>query len=469
MATGKNDSKNEYNKTGGIKIDPGMFIFVAIFIYIIICIVMSMKSTSIKGYQVKVGSLSENRIYTGIAIREEIPVESEYSGYINLLMRDGERAGFNNLLFCIDETGKLADLIGKDPAGDNSLSDSELFSLRQEIQLFSKNFDDTSFAQSLTFEQKIGNELSQIENRRIIGEVNEISDGHSNDIIDYVRAKDSGIVTFYQDGFELKKADDLNKEDFDEEKYTREEVLNDALVASGDFVYKYVKNEVWSIAILVPNKDVEAITNNDYVEVKFSKTLNSSWGKVRLVKELEKESIIELTFTNSMITFCKDRFVDIELMLDVDKGLKIPNSSIAQKDFFVVDKKFVTHGGNSSDYTVLREEDAAGAVKAVSVNIIKEEEDYYLIDSIALKYGDKLIMPNEAVSTLDNNTLVLGKTEKVIGVFNINKGYADFNRIDIKNSNDEYSIIDAYSAYGLRAYDYIALDASIVTDKDFVY
>ena len=39
--------------------------------------------------------------------------------------------------------------------------------------------------------------------------------------------------------------------------------------------------------------------------------------------------------TNSMVTFCSDRFIDIELLLEDEKGLKIPNSAIVEKEFLV--------------------------------------------------------------------------------------------------------------------------------------
>ena len=49
---------------------------------------------------------------------------------------------------------------------------------------------------------------------------------------------------------------------------------------------------------------------------------------------------------NSMITFASDRFVEVELLDNAREGLKIPNSSIATKDFYIVPKDFVTVGAS---------------------------------------------------------------------------------------------------------------------------
>ena len=66
------------------------------------------------------------------------------------------------------------------------------------------------------------------------------------------------------------------------------------------------------------------------------------------------------------------------------------------------------------------------------------------------------------------DTCTVSKQASLTGVFNINKGYADFKQINILYDNDEYSIVESNTKYGLRAYDYIALDASTVVADQFV-
>lgn len=466
----KSSSKTEYLNRK-FEFNIGIFVFVAILIYIIVCLSIASKDESIRGYQVRKGALSENRMYTGIALRKENVINSDYSGYVNYFVREGERTSYNNLVYCIDETGKLSDLIGNNPLEDNSLTAAELTSLRQDIQLFSKSFDVTSFTDTVVFRSSILNELGQIENRRIIEDVASLKNSNSNDIINYCRSQYPGIVTYYTDGFESKKPGDITLSDFKEENYEITTRVNDDLIEAGTFAYKYVEDENWSLVIMVPSEEASQLLSMEYVEVKFQKTLTSSWAKVSFINSFDGYSLINLEFTNSMVTFCKDRFVDIELLLDSDSGLKVPNSAIAEKQFYIIDKDYVTLGNNSSDYTVLRQEyDENGSiVKSVTVDIYKEEEDCYYVDTLSLDYGNILVKPGAPVTTTNENNLIVSKTGSLIGVYNINKGYAEFNRVEILYSNDEYSIVSPNSAYGLRAYDYIALDAKIVSDKDFVY
>ena len=87
----------------------------------------------------------------------------------------------------------------------------------------------------------------------------------------------------------------------------------------------------------------------------------------------------------------------------------------------------------------------------------------YYIDEDRLQVGDRIKKPDS------QETYTISKVSNLTGVYNINKGYADFKQIQILNSNDEYSIIKSDTQYGLLAYDYIVLDAESVKTDEFIY
>lgn len=82
---------------------------------------------------------------------------------------------------------------------------------------------------------------------------------------------------------------------------------------------------------------------------------------------------------------------------------------------------------------------------------------------MVLRIGDYIIKPDS------NEKYAISKRGSLTGVYNINKGYADFKQINILYKNDEYSIVKSNTQYGLSVYDYIVLDASTVTDDEFIY
>ena len=96
------------------------------------------------------------------------------------------------------------------------------------------------------------------------------------------------------------------------------------------------------------------------------------------------------------------------------------------------------------------------------MDLVEENDEVYLDDS-NLRLGDRIDMPDS------QQTFVISKSGTLTGVYNINKGYADFKEIEVLNSNEEYSIVKSNSAYGLVAYDYIVLDAESVETDEFIY
>ena len=93
---------------------------------------------------------------------------------------------------------------------------------------------------------------------------------------------------------------------------------------------------------------------------------------------------------------------------------------------------------------------------------IDEEEGLYYVDESVLNVGDVLYKEDSS------ETLTVSKQASLTGVYNINKGYADFKRIIVLYDNEEYSIVESNTQYGLRPYDYIALEASTVVADQFV-
>ena len=469
----KNKSNNGKFKKSH-RINAGIIFFGVILAYLIIIVIINSKSSRIIGYQVKKGTLSENRIYQGIALREELPVLSPVTGYVSLFYKEGERVAFNNQVYAIDETGKISDLIVKDPVKETTLSSDDLESLRQDIMVFSKQFKDNNFEDATIFERTVNDELSRYENRELFLSIDAINSMHINDVINFYRAPGAGIIGYYLDGYEMATPESLTKADFDKENYECKYITNDTLVEANSFVYKYTNDENWKLCLYIPTEEMSKIVEDEYLKVKFLKTDTSSYGKVHIVNNFEDGSVISLTFTNSMVTFSKNRFVDIELLLEEDTGLKVPNSAIADNNFFLIDKDFVFTNGSSNTLGVNKQVvSQSGDVftRFTEVTVYDETENEYYVSMNGLDVGDVLYY----VETVENQsidhplTFTVGKQGTLIGVYNINKGFAEFKQINILHSNDEYSIIKSNTPSGLRAYDYIALDAAVVTDKAFVY
>ena len=463
MEQDRNNKIVKYRKP--LNLNIGMVIFAVIFVYIIICIFMYFTQKHIEGHQVLMGSLSTNNIYQGIALREEEIITATQAGYVNYYAREGERVGVGNLVYTLDQSGRLADYLNTDVAG-NTLTSKDLAELKSEILGFINNFDQEYFSSVYDFKYTVQGTVLKLANANILENIDAINQSGIADLISFCNSPDTGIVVYSVDGYEEKTIEQLTKEDFNAREYEKTQLISNELIAEGDPVYKLSTKEDWSIVIMTDQAKAEELLNKKFVLVRFLKNQDTSWGEVSTYTSESGDIFVKLTFNNSMVTFCTDRFIDIELILEDETGLKVPNSAIIEKEFFIVPKDYVTKGGNSNNYGVMLEtykEDGTPTTEFVETTIYGETEEEYYLDDMVLRIGNHIIKPEST------EKYAISKRGSLTGVYNINKGYADFKQINVLYHNDEYSIVKSNTQYGLSVYDYIVLDATTVVDDEFIY
>lgn len=468
MAKRQNAPQNKvvkYRKP--LNLNIGMIIFAAIFVYVVICVVLYFQTSHVVRYEVKEGSLAINNIYRGVVIRDETVVNAEAAGYVNYYAREGERVGVGNLVHTVDETGRLNEYLEDLNQGENSLSEKELAEFRSEIVNFMHGFDGENFESAYDFKYSLKNTVLKLASSNMLQSVNDINGSGSNVGVDFCYAPITGIVAYWVDGYEDLTAGEVTEEIFDEDTYEKKQLMGNELVAAGEPAYKVSTDENWSIVIPMDAERGAELLEEDYVKVRFLKNQSEAWGKVNLLNNSDGNTYVQLSFTNSMVTFVSERFLDVELILNEETGLKIPNSSIVEKEFFLVPAEFVCteeEDGQNGIYKQSYLEDGTTTIDFVNLDLYSydEESDKYYLDNIYLEPGD-ILYKNDG-----QDTFVVSERATLIGVYNMNKGYADFKQINILYQNDEYAIVKTNTEYGLNVYDYIVLDADTVSDDQFI-
>ena len=464
MAAGNNGNIRAYKKP--INLNIGMIFFAVILIYVIICVYMFFSQKQIYGYVVKNGSLSESNVYEAIALRDEAVVTSTHAGYINYFAKEGERTGAYQLVCTVDESGQILDLVNSAESSEVLLSDADLDEIRNQVADFSGTFHKNSFVSTYDFKFNVQGSVLKLANTNLLSSITELYGNSIGSSINVCTAPQSGIVVYSVDGFEGYNSSDISKECFEKENYEKIQLINNDIVEQGQPIYKLSTNENWKLLFPLESDRAQLLLEEEYVKVKFLKNQTESWGKVNVITGVDGETFVELSFTNSMITFATDRFVDIELITDIETGLKVPNSSIVEKEFFLIPTDFVEKSGSSGEMGVLREtynEDGSVVPEFIPVNIYNEEDGQYYVDDSVLRIGDNLLKSDSGSS------FTVSKAGTLVGVYNINKGYADFKQIQVLNQNEEYSIVKSNTSYGLIAYDHIVLDAESVNEDEFIY
>lgn len=449
-----------------LNINIGMIIFIVMAAYVAICVVLYFRSNPIVGYEVKAGSLSVSNVYNGIVIREEQVVNTQDAGYVNYYARESEKVACGDLVYTVDGSGKLTEMLQSDTLGENTLTDSDLNEIKGDIVSFAKEFEPDKFNDVYSFKYNLQGTSLKLANLNILNSIDSIQGGSLGASVKLCNASRSGYVVYHTDGYENLKASDVTTASFDKENYEKIQLINNELIAPGDTVYKFVTSENWSIVIPVTKERALELQEEEYVQVRFLKTQDISWASTQ-THQVGEDYFCILGFNNSVVNFCTERYVDIELITEEDQGLKIPNSSIAEKEFFLIPKDFMTgEAGSNGTYRFLKEtymEDGTLSVETIELTVYNETEDDYYVSDSTLHIGDYLVQEDSG------EKYAISKKATLIGVYNMNKGYADFRQIIILYQNDEYAIVKSNTDYGLNAYDYIVLDASSVSDDALIY
>lgn len=478
--TGKRKHSNtRTKKSKTMPINIGIGVFVVIFFYMLIYVAIYLNHKNIAPYVVQEGFLSTNQIYTGIAIRDEVVINAKDAGYVNYYVREDERIAVDSLVYTLDGTGRLADLLEGNELGENSLSDKELSKLREEIVDYKHSFHPTNFSSIYDFKFSVKGTVMKLANHALMDELNSIrTNSDVRDFVTFCYSDYTGIIEYWLDGFEGYTSEMLKSEHFKKENYQKQQLLNSELVEQGEHIYKVCTSEEWSIVVPIDEAKGQELLKEEYIKVRFIKNQEEAWARVDLLHNSDG-TYLELNFTNSMISFAGDRFLDIELVLNEETGLKIPNSSIIQKEFFLIPQEYVTQSGTTGTYGVLREramEDGTISTEYTEISIYSLIQNEYYVDNTVLRSGDHLVKPkqNNSSDTVDADTQLpeihtVSKIATLTGVYNMNKGYADFRQIEILYQNEEYSIVKSNTKYGLNVYDLIVLEADAVSDDEFIY
>ncbi|MDO5131567.1 MAG: HlyD family efflux transporter periplasmic adaptor subunit [Eubacteriales bacterium] len=441
-------------------IDLGTVIFLIILVYILISVVVYAVSRKTEVVEVRMGTLSENAYYRGIALREEKLIKSRFTGTVNYYNEEGDRVRVGGLAYSVDENGEIADYADPNMLAGDYYTSEDLASFRGQVISFISDFDPAKYYTVYDFKSASSSKAQKITNRAILSGITNLK----STSLHTVRAQENGSIVYSYDNYNGRTFDSLTREDFDRSTCKKTQLENGKKVQEGKPVCRIVTDENWSVAIYVPNAETaKRMKAEKYVEVRFLKNNYTSWAFVEKKDAGDGGCFVNLRFSNSMETFCMDRFVDIEILSNEMKGLKVPTTSITSGDFFLVPKEYVFTGSNGQQGVLLRVYTTGGnsGTRFVPAVPYSETDDEYYLDNSVLKDGMILERPNSS------DQFMLGRKEKLIGVYYINKGYPDFRQVTVTMQNSEYSIVKPNEIYGLQEYDYIVLHADSIRFNNY--
>ncbi|QNM05816.1 HlyD family efflux transporter periplasmic adaptor subunit [Qiania dongpingensis] len=443
----------------------GIAVFAVIFLYLIIVLIQFMVKPKIKMYEVLDGDIANDSFYTGVILRNETVVNSDYAGYVNYYLREKQKAAVGNLIFTVDENGSMTEYLNQSSGEESRLSDENLKEMKELLADFSTSYSDSRFSDVYDINTTLNSMLMEYININALQELS-AAEGEGN-AISFQRcyAQASGIVIYSTDGMEGLTADQVSADTFSKENYQKTAHAGGQLINIGTPAYKMITDDAWSVVIPLEEDELSDYTDVTSVSVHFPKKNLDAAAGFSVFTGKDGASYGKIDLTKYMIQFAGERFVEVEVKNSQAEGLKVPKTALTTKDFFVIPVNFIASGGDSAEegfYKEVYANDGTSTMEFIAASIYRTTDEYYYVSMDDFKEGDYIILPDS------NERYQIGAKESLQGVYNINRGYAIFKQVEILDENSEYCIVKKNMAYGLRSYDHIVLNASLVKEDDIL-
>ena len=435
----------------------GTVIFGAVFLYIVISLVLYLTTSHVKSFQVTSGPLAKNRTYTGLAIREEQLVTADSAGYVTYYARANTRVKQYGAVYSVSSA--------RNTEATTELSAAMLDSIRQDAQNFSVNFDPVNFHDTYSFKYKVEGDV--LDNTVEMTEEYQKYAGSSAMTIGSQTISTSpadGIVSYTLDGYETYDLSNIKASDLDQKSYSEQDLKTQGQIKAGQNVYKLITSENWSLIIPLTSKQIVQLTDRSQIRVKFLSDGVTQLADFSILTMDDGSYYGKLDFSTGMLRYVDNRFIDIELVTNTSTGLKVPVTAIVSKEFFTIPVSYSTKGGDTGSVGFLKvTKDNTGKEMTVftTTTLYDKRDDKYYVDSTDFKEGDIIIKDGTS-----QDRFIVRQTSTLEGVYNMNKGYAVFRKVNIIDTNEEYCLVEAGTRYGISQFDYIVKNGSDVRESD---
>lgn len=451
MARGSNVTKFHKRPT----LNVGVIIFIVIFIYLIISVIIFMTSKKTVIFDVYDGSLAVDYNFTGLILRDETIVNSENSGYVDYFIKNKRKAAFDTIICSIDETGRVSELINS--TSDDALDDECKNFIKKSLIQLSREHKDNIFNNTYYFDENIERTIFESQSEKSINMLDEyIKQTDNASFFHKVIALKPGLISYIVDKYNNTTETMLSKSDFDSSDYIETNLVANKIINENDPIYKIINSENWNVYFLLDDNQYNSFKDKTSVKVTFTDVNITTECDFSIINQGE-EHIGKLSLDKYMINFSDERYVSVKITTISPSGLKIPVSSVFQRNAFAIPREYLA---NNNSF-IIRDYKPNGDIgfKTVQPTFLYSDADNYYVSTDDFKSGDVVVKESS------EDVFIVGILKELDGVYCVNKGYAAFKAINILDKNKEYYIISKNTDYSLSKYDHIVLDYTTISES----
>ena len=328
------------------------------------------------------------------------------------------------------------------------------------------DYSDSRLNEVNEFKNEISDTIYSLVNDNSIENMKKIGADSSNSAFHIKRTDVAGVISYKTDSVCGLGFDDLKPEMFqDSYDFKTKNIKSTGLVGQGEPVCRIVTDDNWKIAVKIPEELYVRFIERDSISLYINDYYVPVTGSVQTLQR-DSDYYVLISIDKYMSMYIDHRVLDIKFVMNDETGLKIPVSSKVDKAFYIVPMSVFVEDESYRANMLLREcSDKEGGFMYEQVYIDKffTDNTYAYVDTKYLNDGDVLVN-NET-----GERYSVHATGTIEGVFNVNKGFNQFVRIEKIRANGEYIIIRNNTPDGLRIYDHIALNAKDAQDLAIIY
>lgn len=453
----------------------GLGILLTIFaLYLLVLFIQSMTKEHVSIHEVTENQIADDETIRGVIIRDETLVTTDTSGYVNYYVGDGVKVGARTNVYSLDKTGTISEKLSELDSGDISISEEDNREIRSSIAEFRNNFDISDYNAVQNFRYDLDNTLLEMSTVSLSDRLNQIMDEEekTDSSFQVIKAKNAGIISLCSDGLEGISPERMPTDIFESMSDHWKQLRSTEKLNAGDAVYRLINSEKWTIVLPLTSKQYEKFKSETEVNVTLKKDEIQMKVPVSTFV-MGNNQYAKLDFDQYMIHYLNTRYVDVRIEFNRAKGLKIPNSAIFKKRCYVFPRDYLTEGseeGGGGTGVFVQSYDKDGnpwkRFQVTEVYYVDSNNNVY-IDASLFEPGTALIPVGTSAKSLQNYELYT--TRELEGVYNCNQGYCRFQIIDKLYENEEYTIVENHSVYGLASYDHIILNPEMIGENDVIY
>lgn len=423
------------------------------------------------------GVISSTTKVQGVITRDEQVIYSDRSGYMEYFYTEGQKVPVNSRLARISDqyygdilNNKIDKLnqeikTSKDSPGTNNhsyiygqINDN----IENHLRTFSLNRSKYNFDEVYVLSGSLNKLLQEryetyvVENNKELQNILKEKEGYEQQLsetYDYIVSEKSGIICYAYDGYEDKQYQDITK-DFlkDFEKETSKKISIELReVKEKEPLYKLITSQEWYLTLFLEEGTDYELGQVMEIKINDGKIIT---GEIVKLDQGKQGAILSLKLTDRVHEYMKDRVVTVTINETSIEGIKLPKSSIVDREFIGIPRSYIVN-------------------KKGVTGIIKKTEEEEIFVQTEIVYSDKeyfYILKNK--SPLEVNQMIMPDTSKESnrqpyriehfisrkGVYIINKGYEEFKVIDTLYETGDYSIVANNSPKGVRLYDRVLIN-----------